>query len=128
MEANEEIEYHPFLEYFTIMAIPGTLLLVCPFSSCGASLGSGNEVLEIIYFFVSRGLILTIPIWASIHTLQITKFFKHWNNGIKTRDKLIAYIAIYIGVSFAIALFFIGPFYRSINSLGESIGSSFIKE
>jgi hypothetical protein len=106
-------EYHPWLKFFCIMAIPYGLIILLP----GCALVS-EEPLWVL------GIIgCVILIISSIYTLKKTDFFRHWSKGIQLRDKLISFIPIYFGVCTFIALLIFVPFMGFINRIGEDMVS-----
>ncbi len=116
MHTSTEPEWHPWLKLFTIMSIPVGLICLIP----GCSFLSDSD-----YMLDGIGLLVlgVAVIAAGINTLRATDYFRRWNSGVSQRDKLIAYIAIYLGVNMTIALFFVAPFMRFItDAVGGGLG------
>lgn len=124
-----EPEWHPWLKLFTIMAIPEGLLFTFPNCLLIFEIGNAPNPLGALLIWVVSILLSILPgaalIWASVHTLQATDYFRRWNSGVSQRDKWIGYVTIYFGVMMTIALFFVAPFMRFItDTVGGGLGVS----
>lgn len=88
MDTSAELKSHPWLKLFTVMSISASLFFL---------------LIGLALVFVSPlaglGLLLLgcVTIAASIHTLRVTDYLKHWRSELSRRDRIIGYIAIFIG-------------------------------
>lgn len=115
-----QVEWHPWLKMFTILAIPAGLLLApMGFFSFGGD--SNNSI--VVFLGVIAGLAIPIGIiGAAIHTLKVSDYFRKWSS-VTGKDRLIAYVAIYFGVNMFIALFLVAPFMRFVtDAVGGGLG------
>ena len=122
MKSTQGNEWHPWLKMFTILAIPAGLLLA-PMGFFGLGGDSNNSI--VVFLGVVMGLVIPIGIiGAAVHTLRVSDYFRRWSE-VTGKDRLFAYLAIYMGLNMFIALLVVAPFMRFItDAVGGGLGVS----